>query len=212
MKLFGSKYIFWIAILIGVILLIIAFVSIRKKSKKRNIADLAIDEHAAWNFGKTKERSSSMRGYLTKYWNSTSAPDYGAGAAWSAAFISWLFKSTGAGDKFPYASSHSVYIRQAVKNRLAGKTRDALVGYRPAEYSPVIGDLICYPRQSGISFDTTHSYNSHCDIVVDIDRKNGQIIAIGGNVSDSVSKSIYHLDGSGKVTDSKVHAILKNAI
>jgi len=212
MKIIGSKYFLWALVILAVVVSIIAIVSIKKNVWRRKLSDLAINEHAAWNFGKTKESSSAMRSSLTKYWQSANAPDYGAGAAWSAAFISWLFKSMGAGDHFPYASSHSVYIREAVKNRADGKSRGALIGYRPEEFSPRIGDLICYPRQNGITFDTTHSYDSHCDIVVDIDHKNNQVIAIGGNVSNSVSKSKYNLDRSGRVIDQKVHAILKNAI
>jgi len=210
MKLPKGKYL-WLIIALAVILLVILFLLTRKKAKRRKIADLAIDEHAAWNFGKIKETSSDKRDTLTQYWNAANAPDYGYGAAWSAAFISWLFKSTGAGDKFPYASSHSVYIRKAVENRKTGK-RSGLIGFRPEEYAPRIGDLICYPRQSGVTFDSTHSYQSHCDLVVDIDKRSGKVITIGGNVSNSVSKTIYDIDSSGKVITPKVHAVLKNAI
>jgi hypothetical protein len=37
---------------------------------------------------------------------------------WSAAFISYAFKTAGAGNRFPYSRRHSEYIYHAVNNRL----------------------------------------------------------------------------------------------
>lgn len=201
----------WVLIALAVIFLIV-FIATSKRRKRRNLADLALSEHANWNFGATKESASSMRSDLSKYWSAAGAPDYGYSQAWSAAFISWLFKSSGAKDKFPYASSHSVYIRQAVANRKSGMLSGGLIGYRKGEYSPKVGDLICYPRQSGVSFDSDYTYMSHCDLVVDVDKKSGKVITVGGNVSNSVSKTEYDIDQNGRVTTPKVHAILRNRI
>jgi len=212
MKFLGSKYVIWAAVIILFIALVFGAIALKKKNWRRKLADLAMDEHVVWNFGKTKETDPKMRENLTKYWNAANAPDYGYGAAWSAAFISWLFKSSGADDKFPYASSHSVYIRKAVENRKAGVKNNALIGYKPEEYSPRIGDLICFARQSGVTFDTTHAYDSHCGIVVDINKGEGKLTTIDGNVSDSASKSTYDINKSGKITTQKVFAVLKNAI
>ena len=177
--------------------------------KRRKIADLAIDEFQVWNSGKTKETNPAMQSHLSKYWAASGSKDYGYSAAWSAAFISWLFKTTGAGNQFPYASAHNIYIREAVKNRKAG-VKKGILGYRPAEHKVRVGDLICYPRQSGVTYDSDHAYKSHCDLIVDIDRRTNQAITIGGNVSDSVSKSIYQLSPEGYVIDKKVHVVLKN--
>ena len=49
-----------------------------------------------------------------------------------------------------------------------------------------LGDLVCYARQDGVTYNTTGSYASHCDIVVSIDGNSAD--GIGGNVSDTVSK------------------------
>lgn len=211
MKIFGSKHALLIIATIFVILLILFFVT-SKRRKRRNLADLALEEHAAWNFGNTKESNAAMKHDLSKYWRAAGAPDYGDSAAWSAAFISWLFKVTGAKEKFPYASSHSVYIRQAVANRKAGMASGGIIGYRKEEYPPKIGDLICYPRQGGVTFDSNYTYKSHCDLVVDIDRRNRKLVTIGGNVSNSVSKTLYDIDEKGRVITPKVHAILRNRI
>ncbi len=210
MSLFGSKYLFWIVIIVAAVLLLLLLIHLGKQAKKRKFVNLALDEYKAWNAGATKETAPEMRQELTKYWTAANAPDYGYGAAWSAAFISYLFKEGGAGTRFPYASSHSTYIRQAVKNRLAGIKSGTIIGYKPSEYKPKVGDLICKPRQSGVTYETDHAYDSHCDLVVDI--KAGQAITIGGNVSNSVTKTIYPLNAAGYVSNPSVHAVLENAI
>src|SRR6185312_7910289 len=60
--------------------------------------------------------------------------------AWSAAFISYIMRIDGAGPKFPYAISHSVYINAAREGGYAITAR------RLEEYAPVPGDLVCEGR------------------------------------------------------------------
>lgn len=211
MSLFGSKYLFWAVVIITTALLIMLIIYGYNQSKKRKAVNIALREFEAWGAGSIKETSPGMRSALTKYWQAGEASDYGYSAAWSAAFISYLMKQAGAGSEFPYAVSHSTYIRKAVDNRNAGK-RFGLVAYKPGERQPKIGDLICYPRQSGITFETDHAYDSHCDIVVAINKAANQVITIGGNVSNSVSKTIYPLNEKGLIVSNKVHAILQNPL
>lgn len=210
MTVFSSKYLFWIVVIVALVLLLLLFFYIHKQAKKRKVVNLALNEYKAWGQGQIKETNADMRPTLSKYWNAANAPDYGYGAAWSAAWISWIFKEAGAGSKFPYSSSHSVYIREAVKNRQNGIKSGAIIGYKPTEYKPKVGDLICKPRQSGVTYETTHAYDSHCDLVVDI--QNNQAITIGGNVSNSVTKTIYQLTKDGYIDGGNVHAVLQNAI
>lgn len=120
---------------------------------------------------------------------------------WSAAFISYLFRHAGAGDRFKYSAQHSVYIRRAIKAKLADDAKYGMWGFRLTEYSPVIGDLICYTRESGISYDTQSAdYKSHSDLVVDV--KPGELLVIGGNVGNSVSLKHVKISANGRVTDS----------
>ena len=67
--------------------------------------------------------------------------------------------------------------------------------YKINEKKVELGDLVCYARQDGVTYDTTGSYNSHCDLVVEIDGDNAY--AIGGNVSNSVTKSTIPLTSDG---------------
>lgn len=116
---------------------------------------------------------------------------------WSAAFISWVMKSAGAGDRFRYSTQHSVYISQAVRDRLAGRDAAGYWGCRLNEARPVVGDLICWSRQPGIDYDHQNggNYASHSDLVTSVD--NGQITVIGGNFGDSVTERPLALDAAG---------------
>lgn len=169
--------------------------NIRKKLVKEAEKQLAI-----WNFGKTKETASSMYDKLVAYWKSVGWAESRwtpTSVAWSSAFISYVMRLAGAGSNFKYSSSHSTYIRDAVKNR---KTNNAnpFKAYRLNEKKVEVGDLVCYARQEGIDYDTTSSYKSHCDIVVEADNEEAKVI--GGNVNNSVSKKTVKLK-NGYVDD-----------
>jgi hypothetical protein len=120
---------------------------------------------------------------------------------WSSAFISYIMKKAGAGDKFVYNPSHSKYITDSISNRKQGKFNEAFVGYKINEVSPEVGDLVCYSRQDGVGYDTTGNYKSHCDLVVK--KSKNQIEVIGGNVNDSVTKKIVSTNNQGIVSDKK---------
>lgn len=105
--------------------------------------------------------------------------------AWSAAFISYVMRVAGAGDRFPYAPNHSTYINAAASGSRAGlKAQD------PASYAPRPGDLICAGRDSGrsvrfASLPTRNGFPAHCGLVVAQGRN--QVSMIGGNVDDAVT-------------------------
>ena len=119
--------------------------------------------------------------------------------AWSSAFISYLMKKAGAGDSFTYSPSHSTYIRDSIANRKQGRLNAPFVGYKVKEVAPKVGDLVCYTRQSGVDYDTTGAYKSHCDLVVK--KRSGEVEVIGGNVNQSVTKRILKTDSKGRIID-----------
>jgi len=182
--------------------------SLTKRSNfKKKIVKLANDELKKWQ-GK-KEGNNTTIQELRNYWKQgagvTASDNYYINNAWSAAFISWIMKTAGAGDKFKYSARHSEYIQAAKQNRKNNvKTFQA---FRKNEQPVKVGDLICYPRQAGVTYDTPGNYYAHCDLITEI--KNGTAVTIGGNVSDTVKKSTYNLDTDSKVTTEKVHAIIK---
>lgn len=182
-------------------------------SFKNKLIELANNEWKKWNIPtKVKEGSTKtiqdLRNYYKIGTNNNWSDAKMISTAWSGTFISYLMRMAGAGKNFFYSTLHADYIQKAKKNRINNiKTFQA---YKPDEISVEAGDLICYPRQEGVTYETNGVYFAHCDIVTKIE--NNKATAIGGNVSNSVSKSIYELDDNNKVKTSKVHVVIKNLL
>jgi hypothetical protein len=108
--------------------------------------------------------------------------------AWSAAFISYVMRTAGAGARFPYSASHSVYINAAQSMSLGRPTGWAIRAEAPDRYAARLGDIICYSRTSTpLRFADlpARAFSAHCDIVVA--RGPGELSVIGGNVNDAVT-------------------------
>jgi hypothetical protein len=174
-------------------------------SFKTKLKDTATSE---WNFfekGTKKERENGFWQRIVQYWkealniNNINNPTDVGNVPWSAAFVSWVMKQSGAGNQFRYNASHSVYIRDAIKKRKNQVKDAAFIAFKIDEVTPEVGDLVCAPRESGITYDTTDNYISHCDLVVA--KRNNEIDIIGDNVSDSVTKKTLRLNAQGKVQD-----------
>ena len=199
-------------ILGSVSLLTVSFIYIFSRPKKqkqqsgfkKKLVNLANEEHNAWNKnGTVKEGNQDTIQRLRNYWEVGSGikedDNYYINQAWSSAFISYLMRMAGAGDDFKYSQSHSQYIAQAVKNRKENNSKK-FKAYKPNEVKVQVGDLVCYPRQSGVGYDSKAGYKSHCDLITSVQ---GNIaVGIGGNVSDSVTKKNYALK-DGKIDKSK---------
>lgn len=123
---------------------------------------------------------------------------------WSAAFISFCFRMSGAHNSFPYSSGHYDWIVRSIKNKKQGKLKAALVGYRVGEQELRPGDLIGRPRQKGITYDNALSkgwFKSHSDIIVEVDKTKKRAYVIGGNVGQSVSRVSVSITSDGKLND-----------
>ena len=116
---------------------------------------------------------------------------------WSAAFISWVMRTAGAGNQFRYSAQHSVYVSKAIRDHLQGRQNVAYHGVRLNEQTPEVGDVVCWSRQAGIDYDNQNSgdYKGHTDIVVAVQPKAIEII--GGNVGNSVTRRPLALDSAG---------------
>jgi Uncharacterized protein conserved in bacteria (DUF2272) len=108
--------------------------------------------------------------------------------AWSAAFVSYVMRIAGAGNRFPYSETHSDYINAARRHGLGIEPGTALSAERMEAYAPRRGDLICYWRgRHAVTYDDlpTGRFAGHCDFVVAI--KPGELEVIGGNVDNAVA-------------------------
>jgi len=104
--------------------------------------------------------------------------------AWSAAFISYVMRIAGAGDRFPYSPNHATYVNAAAAGR-----SPVLRAEPPESYAPKPGDLICRGRYRAADLTfrdlpTSYVWPGHCAIVVSI--QPGSLDVIGGNVEDAV--------------------------
>lgn len=177
--------------IIGVTALLIARRkrNVGKTPFRRRAVKIAKQEYKKFQEGKLKETSPQVYDELKKYWDELNWSEdrwSPTGVAWSSAFISYVMKKARAKDDFGYGSSHSDYIVPAIKNRKENNS-NKFKGYRLNEKKVEIGDLVCYARQDGVNYDTKGQYKSHCDIITEID--DNYAYGIGGNVSDSVTKS-----------------------
>jgi len=105
--------------------------------------------------------------------------------AWSAAFVSYVMRIAGAGDRFPYSPNHAGYINAAASGR-----SPLLRAHAPEGYAPKPGDLICFGRDwaSGVTvgdLPTRGYWPGHCAIVVA--RRGPALDAVGGNDHDAVT-------------------------
>jgi hypothetical protein len=120
--------------------------------------------------------------------------------AWSAAFISYVMRMSGAGARFPYAAAHYVYIDAAYDAAL-GRAGWAIVAEPPETYAPLPGDLICLSRGARkIRFANLPArFPGHCDIVVATSP--GRLDVIGGNVDAAVTLKHVPVTPEGRLAD-----------
>lgn len=121
-----------------------------------------------------------------------------ANYAWSAAFIDYVMRTAGAGNRFPYSSTHSDYINAARRH----DPGIVISAERPESYAPQAGDLICMWRgRRPIRYDDlpTDRFPGHCDIVVGLNP--GMLSVIGGNVENSVSMKSVPVTPDGHLAD-----------
>ncbi len=125
--------------------------------------------------------------------------------AWSAAFISYIMRTAGAGPRFPYSPSHSTYINAAAQmaQGIAIGTQQNwdIIAMRPDSYAPQPGDLICHGRRAAktLRFEDlpAGSFTSHCDIA--IGPTPDGLAVIGGNVDDAVTLKHIPTDTAGRI-------------
>lgn len=192
---------------------------------KANIALVAIREFNHWNTpGPSSERDTNMFTRQRDYWSQVgqnpSDAELGSATwqsqnAWSGVFISWVLRQAGAGDHFLYERAHSRYIVWARNNQHLQFNENPFWAYpinAPESAWPSPGDIICKNRGGQtLTLSTIASgHESHCDIVISVDRENREIITIGGNVDQRVAKRKIKLTTSGHI-DNHAQWVIENA-
>ncbi len=160
-----------------------------------------------------KEQDAPER--IADYWASVGKPGRSGldDVPWSAAFISWDIGSAGVPrDLFCPDQTHTIYVERLVER--ARRPGAALIPRPPRQRAPLVGDLSCASRNgSGATLDNLNRGAGHCDIVVEV--RPGEAHAIGGNVGDSVSRSVFPLDGDGflsPISSRPVFTVIENRL
>lgn len=150
------------------------------------------------------ERSEPLASRVGDYWGSCGHPDWNGRTSrpWSGAFVSWVMRHSGvSASAFPAAGRHGEYLASLHDHG----SRGGFALHAPNEYAPKPGDLVCTgtagptwrhadSRTARRRLDNTAS---HCDVVTDV--RGGFLHAIGGNVKNSVSMSLYPVDSRGRL-------------
>ena len=151
------------------------------------------------------ERSEPLSSRVGDYWGSCGHPEWNGRTTsrpWSGAFVSWVMTHSGVSRRdFPPAGRHGAYLAALYDHERAGYRGFLL--HAPNEYAPKAGDLVCTgtagpswryadPRMARRRIDNTAT---HCDVVTEA--RSGFVRAVGGNVKNSVTMSLYPTDGRG---------------
>jgi hypothetical protein len=185
---------------------------------RRNMAQTAVREWERWHRGAVKEDDPAIRPTLRDYWQTGAGldpdttwgdPQWWSNFPWSAAFISWVARNAGSGNAFKYSGAHSQYIVAAKANRLENSA-NPFKAFRISEVQPRVGDLVCTSRaNSGATYDNIHyPMATHCDVVTEVRPR--EVVSIGGNVSQSVARTIVPLDQGGRVSKSGYFAVIRS--
>jgi len=139
-------------------------------------------------------------------------PDRDAAYPWSAAFVSYVMRIAGAGERFPYAADHAHYIDLAKRQSQHGGSRWLVTAARPQDYAPQLGDLVCRGRDeaSNLTFDDLpvgRYFPAHCDFVVDLSTS-GEIDTVGGNDQDAVTMKHVPLAQDGKLASPETWLVI----
>ena len=148
---------------------------------------------------------------VAAYWRSVNMPGLDGNDCrqpWSAAFISYVMQMAGVpAYLFPPSRAHWVYLKHIIGD--SGGPERSFVPHGINDYKPAPGDLICATREHygapmirGAS-DAMFLENNklHCDIVVA--RQGMTLEVIGGNVRNSVSKTVLTLTAKGHLQPMK---------
>ena len=143
-----------------------------------------------------QEREVPQR--INDYWKSVGEPNLSGldtDMPWSAAFISWDIESAGVPrSQFCPDARHTIYVERMVMR--AREPGAAFIPHHLDERSPQVGDILCASREGGgTTLENLNRGPGHCDIVVEV--RPGEAHAIGGNVGDSVTRSVFPLDANG---------------
>jgi hypothetical protein len=178
-------------------------------------------EYMRFQRGLGKEHLKPFSGFVGEMWKALKINHLDGtdkDVPWSAAAISFMVRNAGpAYAKFKFEAAHSKFTHAAIRARDRGDANAPFWGFELFEARPRAGDIVVRDNPDfapAVDFEVARrqeSYRSHSDIIVHIDTEKNVAVAIGGNLSDSVSLALYDL-GPGDFLAPTRHtfALLRN--
>lgn len=155
-----------------------------------------------------KEDVEPAASRIGEYWRLAGRPEWtgrDTDKPWSGAFVAWVMARAGVpAAEFPRGGRHALYLNAiADRQRWLGSPRFRLRDI--AEYAPQPGDLVCTGRGPNVARltdperrrEAIDRHVEHCDIVIEV--RQPFLHAVGGNVRDTVTLSLYPVDSRGRV-------------
>lgn len=123
--------------------------------------------------------------------------------AWSAAFVSYVMRTAGVDEReFHPSAAHAFYLDAILRDAAEFPAQAPFIPHDPAARAPEPGDLICADRSRRplVSWrdrlsETGQFRPMHCDLV--IRTAPGLAEAVGGNIADAVTLTLYPADAAG---------------
>jgi hypothetical protein len=175
----------------------------------------AIKEWLRFEQGQGKEHIAPFSGFVGDMWNAIDLNLDGddVGVPWSAAAISFMVRNAGKNfpkyNNFKFAAAHWKYMHDSIMKQKAEDTNAPFWGFRLFQKQPEIGDIVGQYRLRPHDFDDAaagRAFASHCDIIVS--ERPDFVLAIGGNVRNSVSITRYEKTPGGFIDDNNGDTII----
>tara|TARA_R110002012_G_scaffold59532_3_gene155783 strand:+ start:12563 stop:13213 length:651 start_codon:yes stop_codon:yes gene_type:complete len=213
----GKGYIILGAVAFG--LALVYFLKNSLSKFKRKVLFQSNIEADKWeDFSETDPATSEI---IQDYWDRGANRDYSIDEIenatwqsehpWSAAFISWIMKVSGAGRHFLYSDRHSDYVRDSIQQREVN-SKAKFKGYRVEELKPQVTDIVC-KRRLGSTADYDNvpvSTPLHCDIVTKVNKKDVEVV--GGNINNKVDRANLSLNSKGYLNENDYFVIIRNTL
>ncbi|TPG60618.1 DUF2272 domain-containing protein [Roseomonas nepalensis] len=143
--------------------------------------------------------------------------------AWSAAFVSYVMRAAGVDEReFHASAAHAFYVDAMLRDAAEFPAQAPFVPHDPALRAPAPGDLVCADRsrrplaawQDRLA-EAGRFRPMHCDIVLRTGP--GAAEAVGGNVADAVTLTLYATDEAGRLLprppgEPVVFAVIENRL
>ncbi len=173
-------------------------------AQRETLASVAIGQWLRFEKGQGQEQQAPFYTYVGEMWQTLglSLDGRDRDQSWSAAAISFMVRS--ASNKaakyrtFKVAAAHATYRPAAINKRINKIDTAPFWGYRLHEVRPEIGDIVCKWRETPRDYDdaaASDAFKSHGDIIVSV--RPDYVLAIGGNVRNSVNITRYRKTGAG---------------